>query len=213
MKPSKPLICFDLDGTIVDNTSAHINAFTKTFKKNKLPAVSPTKIRENLGPGIEVILKKFFPRITEKQIEQCVKDHLHFLIVEGKFKAVPGVERALLKLKKKYRLAIVSNSRNEDIMDILESAKINMKIFDAIIGEDDVRKPKPAPNEIFKAERLLKANAEYMVGDTIYDIRAGKKAHCKTIAVRTGVHTLNQLWKEKPTIIVRSVADIPEVLL
>ncbi len=47
-----------------------------------------------------------------------------------------------------------------------------------------------------------------MIGDTIYDIIAGKKAKVKTIAVLTGNHSRKKLQKVNPNLIINGVANL-----
>jgi phosphoglycolate phosphatase-like HAD superfamily hydrolase len=73
-------------------------------------------------------------------------------------------------------------------------------------------KPKPAPDEIIKAEKLLKQKADYMVGDTVYDIIAARKAKVKSIGVTSGLQDYNKLKTENPHKILKSVKDLPKFL-
>jgi phosphoglycolate phosphatase-like HAD superfamily hydrolase len=126
---------------------------------------------------------------------------------------IPGTHDAINALKERYKIAVLSNNLHRDIVKILKIAGFKLGQFDIIVGADDVEHQKPMPDEIFKAEKLAHEQASFMVGDTVYDIRAGKKANVKTVAVLTGVHPLSQLWAEKPTMVVKSVKDLPDILL
>jgi len=50
------------------------------------------------------------------------------------------------------------------------------------------------------------------VGDTRVDIRAGKAAGMKTVGVLTGFDDYDALEKEKPTVIINSIADLKATL-
>ena len=52
-----------------------------------------------------------------------------------------------------------------------------------------------------------------MIGDTIYDIIAARRAGVKSIAIIGGWHTKEQLKKEQPTIILASIKQLKELLL
>jgi phosphoglycolate phosphatase-like HAD superfamily hydrolase len=51
-----------------------------------------------------------------------------------------------------------------------------------------------------------------MVGDTIYDIMAGKRAGVKVISVLTGTQSRSLLKAYKPDVILRSAADVARYL-
>jgi HAD superfamily hydrolase (TIGR01549 family) len=213
MMKKKDLICFDMDGTLIDSTPVQVKSFKYAVEKNKLTFPGKEKLLKHFGLGTEQVLKKLYPQISKLRSEQVIKDYIATLEKNRNLmKPFPHVKEALLKLKKKFKLCIVSNSYHEEIKERLEGAKIPTKIFDVFIGEDDA-KPKPSPTGIRLAEKLTKADAKFMVGDTIYDIKAGKKAGCKTIGVLTGIHTMEQLMKASPDILASSVAILPDILL
>ena len=209
-----PLLCFDLDNTLISSTKAHVKAFQKAFAKNNLPKKKEKDIIKYFSLESSQVVKKLYPKISEEQKKKIVKDHDYFVIHKTikEIKEIPGATKTLKILKKDYELAILSNSKHKEIVRFLKAAGLKKSFFNIIIGNDDVKHPKPAPDEIIKAEQLLKLNDGYIIGDSIYDIRAGKKAKVKTIAVLTGDHTKKQLQKEKPWKILPSIKDLPKLL-
>ena len=147
-------------------------------------------------------------------IKKVMKDHDNLVVKETKKYAKPffGVKRILQKIRKNYKLALVSNCKHKEMLAILKAVKIDKKLFSVIIGNDEVKHGKPYPDEILKAEKLTHLNAEYIVGDSIYDIIAGKKSKTKIIAVTTGNHSKKELKKYKPDYIISSLRKLPEVL-
>ena len=61
---------------------------------------------------------------------------------------------------------------------------------------DDVKRRKPAPDMILKACKLLRINPKntILVGDTMNDIIAGKRAGCVTVGYKVkGDYRINNL--------------------
>jgi phosphoglycolate phosphatase-like HAD superfamily hydrolase len=52
----------------------------------------------------------------------------------------------------------------------------------------------------------------FVIGDTPKDIECGKHIGAHTVAVATGLHTVEQLLEHKPTVVFESFAD-PEILV
>ena len=210
----KKLLCLDMDNTIIYGNKAHIVAYNKAFKKNGLKPVKSKIIKKFFGVIHTKVVKNIYPKLTKKEVIKIAEDHDNFLIKETKKYAKPfkGVKLTLKKLKKRYKLALISNCTRKEILASLKATKIDKNLFDILIGSDQVKHPKPSSDEIMKAERLLHVNADYMVGDTVYDIRAGKRAKVKTIAVLTGNHSKKKLAKEKPFLILKSVNDLPKFI-
>jgi phosphoglycolate phosphatase-like HAD superfamily hydrolase len=58
----------------------------------------------------------------------------------------------------------------------------------------------------------MKVNPEYMVGDSIYDIMAAHKAKIKAIAVLSGHYTREELEKENPFKIIKSLRGLLRIV-
>jgi phosphoglycolate phosphatase len=208
----KKILVFDLDGTVLDSSEAHAKAFNLAFQKNNLIKLPETKLIRKFGPPSREIIKKLFPSISQRRLESIAKAKKAFLKQTAHYtKAIPGVTEALKKLKKKYTLVLISNSEHSEIIDLLDEVNINPSLFNGIFGAEELDH-KPDPDVIKHIEKMLKSDVEYIIGDTIYDIRTGKNAKVKTAGVLTGVHDIKTLGKEEPTIIIKSLAILPDAL-
>ncbi|MEW6063417.1 MAG: HAD family hydrolase [Nanoarchaeota archaeon] len=211
----KPLICFDMDETLIYSDKAHIKAFNKVFVNNGLKKIPEKRLERALtGETTEMIIKKFYPKLNKKLLNKIIKERRNIVIKEtSKYaRAIPGAISALKKLKKKYRIAIISNCVHREMLALLKGAKIKNKLFDKLIGKDEVKHPKPYPDEIFKAEKLFHENADYLVGDSVWDIKAAKKAKVKIVTVLTGNTPKEKLIKAKPDYIIKSIKELPKIL-
>ena len=95
----------------------------------------------------------------------------------------PGVKETLKYLAKhNYKLGVVSSKKSDLVNHALEYFKIK-DYFSIVIGSDDVTKPKPDPEGIYKACQKVKAKRALYVGDSVGDIVAGKSAKVKTCAI------------------------------
>ena len=196
----KGLICFDLDNTLIHSNVAHIIAYKKALKKLGHPHITNQQFLDNFGRSSKVYLKELIKGITKREIEEIRALQVKYLKKTSKKYAtkVRGVIGTLKKIKKHYTIAIVTNCSMENI--------------NLIVGNDKSTKPKPAPDEIIKAEHLLKLKADYMVGDTVYDIIAARRAKVKSIGVTTGLQSHKKLKSEKPHKILKSVKNLPKFL-
>lgn len=210
---ARTVICFDLDGTLADTFEAHVRAFNFAFQKNNLPTKTYRDIIANFGDTAEHIVAKLFPKLSDRKLPQVVRDKVDFFN-KGTFKLVKPIEGAagaLELLKEKYALALVSGSTHMEILLTLKEVKIPAKIFDVILGKGEFE-PKPSPDAVKKVEKKIGSGVEYFVGDTIYDIKTGRSAGAKTVAVLGGAEDVKMLGSENPTMIIKSVAVLPEIL-
>lgn len=158
------------------------------------------------------MIQKIYPFLSPQKAKEIERDQEHFLLHRTlhHVKAVRGAVRAVTTLQKRgYVLAVVSNCRHRILLALLRAGGFDRTLFSLCVGYDDVAHPKPAPDEIMKAEHLVHLHADYMVGDTPYDILAAKKAKVKAIAVHSGVATLSALKKHRPYALLKSVAEVP----
>ncbi len=210
----KGLICFDMDNTLVYSDRVHVAAFHKSFRKNNLPIVPARKLALMFGVVAKVIIKELFPKLDQRKAEKVIRDHDRFVVnYTAKYvRVIKGVKHALKVLGKDYALALLSNVKHKEIVAILKAARIERSSFAVLIGNDEVKNPKPAPDAVRLAMKRTGISKGYVVGDTVYDVRAGKGAGLGTIAVLTGHHSRTRLKKEKPDFVLKSVAGLPKLL-
>jgi len=210
--PSKKIIGFDLDGTLIDSMYVHIDAFIYASKKFKFK-VQKENVLRLFSNSADVMLKKLVPPIDQKTINNFLTiSHRYFLRHIKKIKPFPGVIKTLDKLKKIYEIILISNTDYKNILRSLEAANLNPFFFDLIVSYDLVKHPKPYTDEIFLAEKILHHNLYYYVGDSIVDMKVGLKAKVKTIGVTTGLNTREELQKYKPYAIINKISELSKLL-
>lgn len=211
------LVSFDLDQTLVATIKAHTIAFKWAFKKkgfniDKIDIHSFIDGRHS-HDVITSIGKKIHKKFSLDEIAEIRELH-HFFLKKVKryVRPIDGVYAVLKKLKKKYELALLTNCGIEEATILLNSAKINKKIFDVIVLADQVRHPKPWPDEIFKAEKIAHVQSDVHVGDSVYDVIAAKKAKAISVAVLTGQTKKEKIKKYHPDFIIKSIEYLPRLL-
>ncbi len=210
----KLLICIDLDNTIVYSDNVHVNSYNAALKAFSFKTKDPWLIIELLGRPHKQIVKILTKNISKEKVKKIMKLHDELLIKNfyRLARPIPGVLKTLKELRKQFTLVIISNCSNKNIKLILKGAKIPLNLFSLVLGYDDVKNSKPAPDLIFKAEKLLKTKARYVIGDSIYDLQAAKKAKVKAIGVLTGHYSKKLLEKEKPYLILKSINHLPKLI-
>lgn len=212
----KMIICFDLDNTLIQAKTIHNKAFSKAFEKNNLKLSNIKKLEAEYGkPGKEVI-KSLFPQLNKKEIKKVIDDHAFYVkkYVKKHVKKIPYAKNTLKKIKKMdVKMCITSNSRHASIEAILKGANIDMKMFDLIIGGDEIKNPKPAPDQLLKVKNKLKIKKAFMIGDTTYDAIAAQKANFKSIIItKYSTQNLKTIKKTKPDYIVKEIKDIIKII-
>lgn len=203
-------IFFDLDGTIVDSRDAYLEAAKIAFQAMGLK--SPT-----LATALEI------PRRLEQSqpINEIIKvDSSRFLQVylsayyavsAEKTKPIPGIDAALELLSKRAKLALITMRNVPRKTVAAELAHFGIaKYFTYILTAQDTHKPKPSPEALIKTVKALDVQMCdcVIVGDSVNDVRAGKAAGTKTVAVLSGLFTCEELAREKPDLIIEDATKL-----
>jgi HAD superfamily hydrolase (TIGR01509 family) len=204
-------IFFDLDGTIVDSRDAYIEAARTAFQtmgqeppEPKTALEIPRRLEQNqpLSPIVKGNVHKFLD----------VYLRTYYAISAEKTKPIPDIATTLETLSKKAKLALITmrSVPKNAITAELEHFGI-AKHFTHIVTALDTHKPKPSPEALIKTIKALDVQMCdcIIVGDSINDIKAGKAAGAKTIAVLTGLFTRQELAKENPDLILENATKLP----
>lgn len=208
-------ILLDLDGTIVDSTEAYLEALKSAFKaigkeltNEKVAFEIPKRLEQNL-PINDLIEGADTQRFLEAYLKS------YYEATATKTKPMPKLSETLDKLSRKAKLALITMRHvpREEVIAELERFSL-LKYFQYIITALDTQDPKPSPDALIRcAEQLCVETCECMVvGDSVADIRAGKRAGAKTVAVLTGIFSLEELEAEKPDLIIESIAKLPDFI-
>ncbi len=202
-----------MDNTLIASDKPHIIGYLYAFKKNNLPKVPVKEIKKYFGLVSSEIVKGLFPGIPEQKLKKVLKDnYIYFFKNRRHLRAFKGIKKTLSLLSKKYTLVLISNCSKKEVLDSVKKTKINPKLFKMMIGSDEVKNPKPYPDEILLAEKKLQQKAKFVIGDSPYDIIAGKKAKAGTIAVLTGNHSKKELKKVNPDFILSNFNQVLKIL-
>jgi phosphoglycolate phosphatase len=211
----RPLIIFDMDGTLVDSSIVLVNAINYVREQLYLPPMPREQILRGINdPTIDPAsyfykIRAFAPE-HERWFQEYYSRHHDTQIA-----LYEGVEPMLRALKARgVRLALATNAYRNSTLEALKHLGLTDQ-FDAIACGDDVPHPKPAPDMLL---RLLeqtdteRANALF-IGDGPRDQQAAQAAGIKYIMVDWGfsdhdedtqtVHSVHalmeriEMWLEK----------------
>ena len=183
------LLIFDLDGTLADTAMDITDAINYALKPFGIREYSVEEAKAMVGSGISSLLESLLPPAPPESAKEIVTGRFlefysgHLL---DNTTAYPLVKETLSKLGD-YTKAVLSNKREAYSCEILEGLGIS-HFFNAIWGSDSVREKKPSPAAIFDLLDKFSISREeaVIVGDSNYDVEAGKAAGIKIISVTYG---------------------------
>ncbi|MDT8325257.1 MAG: HAD-IA family hydrolase, partial [Bacteroidota bacterium] len=124
----------------------------------------------------------------------------------------PGAVEALTQLAH-LPMAVISNKPAQATRAILHALHLSPH-FRTVAGGDSFEEMKPSPLPLRRIMEQLDAEAAgtWMIGDSVYDIEAGKAAGVRTMAVTWGFQSSETLKALKPDRIVSAFDEIVDML-
>ena len=193
-------IVFDFDGTIVDSTNMVFKVLNDALKKRSLPTIEIELLgrMSGLPVGDIVNTKTYISESAAKEIEKDVFD-AYTVFCRTSCQLLPQVENTLKTLKSKHiKIGLLTATPSKSLKAVAEKFSLN-DYFDIILAKGDAKnKPDPEGLEKIITEFGIEKDECLYVGDSPIDILTGKAAGIKTIAVTTGLATIQQLKEAKP---------------
>lgn len=204
-------VLFDLDGTVLDTIELILGSYRHTFRAHGLPVPSDERILANLGMPLEACLAPFVddPAAILAMVE-TYQAHNH-ATHDGLVRAYPGIPELLGALE--VPSAVVTSKRRAATELGLRIASLS-DAFDVLVCADDVANRKPHPEPVLRAVELLGVELDrtLFVGDSTFDLIAGRAAGVRTAGVLWGPFSRDTLAACDPDHLVESVAELREIL-
>jgi pyrophosphatase PpaX len=214
-------VFFDLDGTLVETDDRWVsNIATKLMPlKRVLPRLDTQGLGRKIVMGLEIpttyamllmervgIGSSFFGLTDRLRRSRGLATRASAVLVEG-------TEALLQTLQGRYKLAVVTTRARPEACAFLERAGL-VPFFDATITRHDVLRLKPNPEPVLKAAASLGVVPRncLMVGDTMADIRAARRAGAFAVAVLSGFGERRELEHAGADLILERAAQLLDYL-
>ncbi|MBR2067727.1 MAG: HAD-IA family hydrolase [Solobacterium sp.] len=211
-KPKKPVILFDLDGTLMDSHQMVIRCYSYLFKKySDISLFTPELQKEVFGPSLKEEIEKLFPEQNAKELVEEYRKYQSAFSWSDEVSLFPNVKNTLDALwKKGYKLGIVSSRMTSSCESWMRQFELTY-CFSTILGRDLYGKPKPAADGILYAGVRLKTGHDscIYVGDNVTDILAAKKAGVYAIAYLSDLSKRDEIMAAEPN---KIITDFEELL-
>lgn len=208
---------FDFDGTLADSGQTAILATQAAFRDYDLAVPDEDAIAYFMGVPIEVSFKKLAPDVefTDYEFKALLAIFRSYYkqMENSNLTLFPHIEKVLKQLHDEGKqLFVVSSKHSAALIRNLEQLEID-QYFDAVLGSDQVKKFKPAPDGLlFLLKKYhLDPNKSVMIGDAIFDLQMGQAAGVATCAVTWGTHSKKELVAQEPTFVVNKPKQLLKI--
>jgi HAD superfamily hydrolase (TIGR01549 family) len=219
-------IVFDLDGTLLDTDDMAVEQISGWLRRfaflDRLSARRQSvgkRLARRLLVALETPLNFVLTVLNALGLAQKALSWGTWLRAvygqqqSAQFVAIDSVGKFIQESSERYDLAIATTRNRRDTLAFVERFGLQ-DCFGAIVTRRDVRRLKPYPEAIVRAAEQLGLSPEQciVVGDTIVDIQAGKRAGALTVAVLCGFGERGELERIGPDLVIESTAQLADHL-
>jgi HAD superfamily hydrolase (TIGR01509 family) len=198
VQQGKPAFLFDLDGTLIDSVYEHVLAWREALRELDID-LSTWRIHRRVGMSGGLILnalqRETGRKLSKGEAEQLKKLHSeNFKKRWPEVRPLPGAKELLALLtQRKVPWAIATTGAAQDARPALEILEAGPHA--QLITRDDVAHGKPFPDLFLAAAERLKLDIQdcIVVGDSVWDLLASRRAHALGVGLLSGGYGLDEL--------------------
>jgi HAD superfamily hydrolase (TIGR01549 family) len=205
---SVAVVC-DIDGTLVDTNYQHAIAWFLAFRQNEV--VMPVwRIHRAIGMGGDQLVAELAgDEVEEEKGDEirAAEGPLYMSSIE-QVEAFEGASELLAELGERGNSVVLSSSAKaaevDHYLDLLDAREL----VDGWTTSADVDETKPEPELVETALAKAKAERGVMLGDSVWDVEAAKRAGIPTIAVMTGGYSADELRDAGAAEVFESIGEL-----
>ena len=218
MTKSKPTgiwsgVFFDLDGTLADTVELILKCFRFATKKHFGQPLPDADVVATLGIPLPVQMRGFARSEEEAELMRQTYIAYQDIVHDEMVRSFPGASSVLGALRRRgTKIAVVTSKRAGIAKRTLECCGL-WKAVDLVVCANQVQRAKPHPESVNLAlSKLgLEPDGVVFVGDSPFDIQAGKGAGTRTAAALWGPFNPEELIAEGPDFVLDALRDVLEI--
>lgn len=208
----KRALLFDLDGTLLDSTELLLTGYKHAVREHLGRETTDAEWMPHFGRPLRDQMAAF----SEEKADEMTATYRRFYGKnhEAMLRLYPGVGEMIATLHERgYRMGVVTSKATRFAVRGLQVFGLQA-FFEVVVGEDDVAAHKPDPEAVLLALSRMRAGAQdaMMIGDSPWDVQAGRAAGCQTAAVLWGPFSRDTLLPESPNIFIERPGDLLSLL-
>jgi phosphoglycolate phosphatase len=215
---TKRLAIFDCDGTLVDSQANICMAMEHAFADAGLASPPRSAIRRIVGLSLFEIMRTLLPdadsAVHSEMAERYRASYLTLRTNGLEHEPLyDGIASLLGELDENgWLLAVATGKSDRGLERCLGFHGIRDLFVTLQTADRHPSKPHPSMIHQALADSGAAASQAVMIGDTVYDVKMGVAAGCKTIGVGWGYHPLDELREAGADYLVETMDELRLVL-
>ena len=177
----------DVDGTLVDTNYHHAIAWYRAFRQHD-KLIPIWRIHRHIGMGGDQLVSALAGEDWDEEHGEDVRTaekSLYLALIE-EVEPFDGARALIEDLKERGHSVVLASSAKENEVDHYLDLLDARDLADGWTTSADVEATKPEPDRVAAAVEKAGGGDAVMVGDSIWDVEAAKRAGLETVAVLTG---------------------------
>lgn len=212
------LVLFDVDGTLVDSQHAIVEAMGEAARATGQVAPPREEIMHVVGLSLPGAIARLFPELPPgaqaNLVEAYRQSYTSARDRDGTPPLYGGVKDALDRLAARdtVLMGTATGMSRRGMARVIEAHGLQGYFATTQTADDQPSKPDPAMVLAALADTGVAAEHAVFVGDTVYDVQAGRAAGVFTIGVTWGYHSADDLARAGAGAVIETVADLVPVI-
>ncbi len=197
-EPPAPAFLFDLDGTLIDSVYQNVIAWRNALARLDID-LSVWRIHRRIGMSgglfVSALLRETGRFLSDQEIDSLMEDHAgEYLAQVGSVRALPGARELLAALTEQSVPWAIATSGRAAVAR-LALPLLGLPDDAPIVTRDMVRHAKPDPDLFLAAAALIGVDPEaaWVVGDSVWDLLAARRARALGIGLLSGGYGREEL--------------------
>ena len=204
------LIAFDFDGTLMDSTTAIVEAIQSAARDLGVPVPSTERASHIIGLGLLDALRHAMPDLPQERYRELGERYRHhYLARDHELRLFAGVEMMLDELAAVGYLLTVATGKSRLGLDrALDVTGLSSRFQSSRCADECHSKPHPQMLQELMEEFSVAPEATLMIGDTTHDLLMARNAGVHAVAVAYGAHPREALEGESPVYCANNVEEL-----
>ncbi|MEM9489214.1 MAG: HAD-IA family hydrolase [Myxococcota bacterium] len=197
-------VIFDLDGTLIDSIGDIARSMNAALAEDGHPVWSVDEYRSWVGAGSRHMVSQAVPAGADlaRMYDRYMAAYRERPVVHTR--PYPGIPAALAGLRERGLPLAVLTNKVHDVARVVVGEVFAGIRFERVEGVQDPALAKPDPTTLLAivAHMGVPAQQCLMVGDTLIDVEAGKRAGARTMGVTWGYRSAEVIRGGEPDYVV-----------